>query len=155
MRFAVVFAFLAAAACTDSTPIDTGDVVVTDDTAAPSPDDQKADANDLSTTQAKTVRFELDQVCGDTWCDGDFDFSFKKAVCHFGAGTCTITALIWPRQETKPIPVYWRSCKISGLHRFEDLIDTAPNGYQSLHWDFYEKMTTCTMKIVSKLPPAI
>lgn len=151
---AVVLAALALTACTDAARPDDGDVVVTDDTAAPTPDDQKADANDLSTAQAKIVRFQLDQVCGDTWCDGDFWFSFKKVVCHFGKGTCTITALIAPVTDAHPVPVYWRSCKIAGLHAFTDLVDTAPNGYQSLHWDFYEKMTDCTMKIVAKLPPA-
>ncbi len=133
---------------------DGSSVEVTDDVGPPAPD-SKADANDLSTTQAKTALRVIDNICGDTWCSGDYDFGFKKIVCHFSKGTCTVTMLIWPRQDQRPIPVYWRSCKISGLHGFADLVDTAPNGYQSINQDFYEPMTDCTMRITSKLPPAV
>jgi hypothetical protein len=130
-----------------------GAVEVTDLDGAPSLDD-KADANDLTTAKQKIALKVIDDICGDTWCEGDFDFGFKKIVCHFGKGTCTVTMLIWPRQDTRPIPTYWRSCKISGLHGFADLVDTAPSGYQSIDQAFYDKMTTCTMKITDRLPPA-
>ena len=131
---------------------DEDQVTVTGDTAAPTLDD-KADANSLTTAQQKTSLFQLDQICGDTWCDGDWVFSFKKIVCHWSAGTCTITALIWPQTDQHPVPVYWRSCKIAGLHHFSDVVDTASNGYQTLDPTIYDDMTTCTMKIVAKLPP--
>jgi hypothetical protein len=150
---AVLLGSMLFAGCADLSGSDHS-VEVIDETAAPAADD-KADANDLTTAQRKAALFAIDQICGDTWCSGDYDFSFKKIVCHFsGKGTCTVTMLIWPRQDIKPVPVYWRSCKISGLHGFADVVDTAANGYQSLDPDFYDDMTTCTMKITAKLPPA-
>lgn len=151
MRSAVLAVLLAAALAACADPIDDGDVTVTDDTSAPTLDD-KADANSLTTAQQKAALFQLNQICGDTWCDGDWNFEFKKIVCHWSAGTCTTTALIWPYTDAHPVPVYWRSCKIAGLHHFTDLVDTAANGYQSIDQGFYDKMTTCTMKIAAKLP---
>jgi hypothetical protein len=153
-RLALLSLVLGAAACAD-TATSIHDVEVSDATDADAADAGKADANDLPTAQEKAARFQLDQICGDTWCDGDYDFSFKKVVCHFGKGSCTVTMLIHPYTEQKPVPVYWRSCKVGGLHAFEDLVDTAPSGYQSIDQDFYDAMTDCTMKIVAKLPPAI
>jgi hypothetical protein len=116
-------------------------------------DRARGDTGDLSAAQARAVRLELDQICGDTWCAGDFDFAFEKVTCHFDRGSCTVTMRISPRQNARPVPVYWRACKIGGVHAFPDLVDTAPSGDASLHQAFYERMTTCTSLLVARLPP--
>ncbi len=47
-------------------------------------------ANDLSATQAQALLTEIDNICGDTWCEGDFNFSFNSLVCDFTKGECTL-----------------------------------------------------------------
>src|SRR5689334_6137560 len=56
-----------------------------------SADDLKADTiSSLTAAQAKTVLHLIDNTCGDTWCDGDFDFGFKKIVCQPTRNSCTL-----------------------------------------------------------------
>ncbi len=99
-------------------------------------------AGDLNKAQSSTVLKLLDDVCGDSWCEGDYDWHFPKIVCHFTPGTCTLTFRITDPNPTPP-KTYWRSCKVSGLRSFEDLVDTAPNGYQSLENGFYDDVSIC------------
>jgi hypothetical protein len=113
----------------------------------------RGDTGDLSAAQARTIRLDLDLICGDTWCAGDFDFAFEKVTCHFDRSSCTVTMRISPRQDARPVPNYWRACKVGGVHAFPDVVVTAPSGYSSLHPAFYERMTTCTIQIVARLPP--
>jgi hypothetical protein len=115
--------------------------------------DAKADAahRNLTTAQQKAVLTQLDNICGDTWCDGDWSFDFKKIVCKLDLGTCTWTALITPSVPATEKLVFWRSCKVSGVHQFSDLVTTT-NGYQSLNEDYYMASTDCVQKIESHLP---
>ena len=150
VRFLSAFALTACADAAGLDELSTDPIDAASPTSAPL---ARADAGDLSADQARSVLFELDQICGDTWCAGDFDFAFARVTCQFARATCTVTLRIWPRQATRPIPLYWRSCKLAGLHAFADLVDTAPTGYRSIDPAFYAKMTTCTTSLIAKLPP--
>ncbi len=33
----------------------------------------------------------LDNICGDTWCEGDFDFSFQSLECDLSKQTCELS----------------------------------------------------------------
>jgi len=98
--------------------------------------------SDLPKEQSAVVLKLLDDICGDTWCEGEYDWHFPKIVCHFSAGTCTLTFRITDANEEPP-KTYWRSCRVEGFERFEDMVETAPNGYQSLKDAFYTKVSTC------------
>ena len=149
---------VALTACTDASRTD-DHVAITSGAAPPtaSPGDvsdhARGDMGDLSAAQARAVLRELDRICGDTWCEGDFDFAFEKVTCHFDRSSCTVTMRISPRQDARPVPIYWRACKVGAVHAFPDAIDTAPSGASSLHPAFYERMTTCTTQLVARLPP--
>ena len=94
----------------------------------------------------------IDNICGDTWCDGDWNWSFKKIACKLDLGSCTWTALISPSVPVaRPVPVYWRSCKVSGVHSFEDLVTTTGT-YQEIDQSYYQASTDCVFKIEPKLP---
>ena len=120
----------------------------------PSPDGDKADAsNSLSSAKSSLVLTLLDDACGDAWCEGDFEWAFKKLVCHFDAGTCTITVLVTrPAWNGVPAASFWRACKMTALTRFSQLVETAPNGYQSLTDRFFTKFDTCATKIEGSIP---
>jgi hypothetical protein len=114
----------------------------------------KADGahKDLTVTEKTAVLQQLNDICGDTWCDGDWSWSFKKVACTLDVGSCTWTALITPSGPLpKPLPTWWRSCKVTGVHAFADLVTTL-NGYQTLNQNYYDASTDCVFKIEAKLP---
>jgi hypothetical protein len=43
----------------------------------------------LTRAQERAVLSAIDNVCGDTWCEGDFDFAFKKLDCKRSTRACT------------------------------------------------------------------
>ena len=94
MRFTPIFPlFLAAAACAapTSSPDAANDVA---ETPVDSADALTKSKNDLTAKQAKDVLTMLDDTCGDSWCEGDFDWQFQKLTCDFGKKSCTLTVLI-------------------------------------------------------------
>ncbi|HWZ93056.1 MAG TPA: hypothetical protein VNW92_29560 [Polyangiaceae bacterium] len=108
--------------------------------------------NALSPAQAKTVLTLIDDICGDTWCDGDYDFGFRRLTCAKAARTCTLTLQVFPRDGVpSSAKSYWRSCKTSGFTGFASLVSTGPSGYQSLQNDYYDALTECMFQIEDKL----
>ncbi|HEX3776029.1 MAG TPA: hypothetical protein VHV51_16270 [Polyangiaceae bacterium] len=108
--------------------------------------------NALTQKQEQTTLKLIDDICGDTWCDGDFNFGFRKLVCAKAAHTCTLTLQVFPNPGVPAsAKSYWRSCKTSGFTGFSSLVNTASSGYQSLASDYYDALTECTQRIVAKL----
>lgn len=112
--------------------------------------------NALSPTEEKTALKLIDDICGDTWCEGDNDFGFDRLTCR-GApsgspngGSCTLRLRILPRDEGAIS--YARVCTTSGFSGFASLVETAPNGYQSLNWDYYLALTNCIERLEEALP---
>ncbi len=132
--------------------------LVTDDevsvTATSEADAAKADANgSLSSANASTVLKLIDDACGDAWCEGDFGWAFKKLACNAGQHTCTLTTLVTrPAFEAVPAATFWRSCKMTGVSRFTQMVSTAPNGFQSLTAIFFDKVDACASKIEASIP---
>lgn len=113
--------------------------------------------NALSKDQARTVLKLVDDICGDTWCEGDHNFHFDRIECSRACGnlpgTCRLNFRIFPYDsDLKTGPTYARSCKISGFSGFASLVDTAPNGYQSLNWESYDALSACIHELESQLP---
>jgi hypothetical protein len=108
--------------------------------------------NALSAAQAKTALRLIDTICGDTWCDGDYDFGFRRLTCSKAGHTCTLTLQAFPVEGvTSSQRSYWRSCKTPGFTGFASLVNTAPNGYQSLNDDYYESLSECISLVESHL----
>ncbi|HYQ43949.1 MAG TPA: hypothetical protein VER11_18335 [Polyangiaceae bacterium] len=109
--------------------------------------------NALSPAQAATALKLIDDICGDTWCSGDYNFGFRRLNCNRRAQSCTLTLQVFPREGVpSSTRSYWRSCKTFGFDGFGSLVHTANNGYQSLDEDYYDALTECTTRIVSHLP---
>ena len=108
--------------------------------------------NALSAAQTKTALGLIDQICGDTWCDGDYDFGFRRLTCSKTAGTCTLTLQVFPREGVASrARSYWRSCKTADFSSFDSLVTTGASGYQSLNNDYYDALTECLSRVVSNL----
>jgi len=116
-------------------------------------------SNALTKKQASTVLELIDDICGDTWCEGDHNFHFdqiqcKQACAGVRAGTCQLTFRIFPYDsDLETGPSYLRTCKTPGFTGFSSLVDRAANGYQSLQWDYYDALSACISEVEAKLPP--
>lgn len=110
--------------------------------------------NALSATEEKTALKLIDDICGDTWCEGDNDFAFERLTCRAGdptnGGSCALQLRIIPREEGSRS--YPRVCRTGAFFGFSSLVDTASNGYQSLEWDYYLALTDCITELQSELP---
>jgi hypothetical protein len=112
--------------------------------------------NALSPSQEQTVLKLIDDICGDTWCEGDNNFAFERLTCRAGTpaspdgGTCTLALRIIPREDDPPS--YSRACTTPGFYGFDSLVETAQGGYQSLRWDYYLALSDCINALESALP---
>ena len=133
----------------------------TDDTGVAESEAQASEqaltSNALTKPQASAVLKLVDDICGDTWCEGDHNFRFDRLECTRpcakAPGTCRLTFRIFPYDsDVETGPTYTRSCKTRGFQGFASLVDTAPNGYQSLDWDYYDALSACIDQVESELP---
>ena len=114
--------------------------------------------NALTKKQAGTVLELIDDICGDTWCEGDHDFHFDQIQCQRGcssshAGSCQLTFRIFPHDSNLATgPSYLRTCQTPGFTGFDSLVDTAADGYQSLEWEYYDALNACISDLESTLP---
>ena len=108
--------------------------------------------NALTPAQSKTVLSLIDSICGDTWCDGDYDFGFRRLTCSQAGQTCTLTLQAFPIDGVAAShKSYWRSCKTPGFAGFASLVNTAPSGYQSLTDGYYDVLSECISRVESNL----
>ena len=114
--------------------------------------------NALTKQQAGTVLELIDDICGDTWCEGDHDFHFDRIQCQRAcsssqAGSCQLTFRIFPHDtDLETGPSYLRTCQTPGFTGFGSLVDTATDGYQSLAWEYYDALSACISDLESTLP---
>lgn len=110
----------------------------------------------LSTAQEQTTLQLIDNICGDTWCEGDHNFRFDrlkcKPACGHTEGRCTLTFRMFSHEsDLETGPTWTRSCTTAGFTGFASLVETSPNGYQSLNWDYYEALSECVSRLESEL----
>lgn len=107
-----------------------------------------ANANDLTSVQASTWETEIDNICGDTWCEGDFNWGFDEAKCDFEKGICTMDLTLMDRP-------YYRDDKPTALELKElEVLRAFPS--ISVDLDYYEEEVstytkTCVMKDMKSL----
>jgi hypothetical protein len=113
--------------------------------------------NALSPAQEQLALKLIDDICGDTWCSGDYNYAFRHLTC--GAprgphpGSCTLNLQIIPREGVpSPRPLFNRTCTTGDFLSFDSLIATASNGYQYLQPSYYDALTECIGDLEASLP---
>ena len=101
---------------------------------------------DLTPRQEAVVLDLIDDICGDTWCEGDFAFDFRRFECSPEKRSCVLRLRIasWAND---PLEWQWRSRQITGFPRFWQMVDTSDSGYLSLDWDFYTAVSDAISSI--------
>lgn len=100
----------------------------------------------LSRAEAAAVLDAIDDICGDTWCEGDHDFRFRKIVCNQRTSTCSLFFLMFPF-ETTPTFASWRTCKTGDYLGFTSLVETDASGVVALTPRYYDALTTCIARL--------
>jgi hypothetical protein len=105
--------------------------------------------NALTRSEVKTVLKLVDDICGDTWCEGDSNFRFRHLYCESNAGTCALMFQMAVRDDA-PLPRWhWQTCRTSGFLGFDSLVNTTSGGYQWLTDDYYEALSACIDRLES------
>jgi hypothetical protein len=99
--------------------------------------------NALTRSEVRTVLKLIDDVCGDTWCEGDDDFRFRNLFCESRSGTCSLMFQTAPRDGTSPPRWRWQTCRTTGFLGFESLVDTTSGGYPWIADGYYQALSAC------------
>lgn len=95
----------------------------------------------FSARQEKKVLQAIDNVCGDTWCEGDYNFQFNTFICDKKTNSCElnfqfiVTNDDGENEKFSPEQV----CRFENISEFSQLMD----GKWSLNDDFYQDVTEC------------
>lgn len=117
-------------------PLSTAPVSTAPDSGAPVAVAASREPYDLTRRQEAVVLDLIDDICGDTWCEGDFAFDFRRFSCSPETRSCTLRLRIASYAQ-EPLEWKWRSREISGFSRYWQMVDTGADGYVSLDGDFY------------------
>ncbi len=110
----------------------------------------------LSHREQATVLKLIDDICGDTWCEGDHNFSFDRLDCHAGCagheGACELRFRVFSYDtDLETGPTYSRSCQTSGFSGFASLVRTQ-GSFQQLQPGYYEQLSECISRVEAGLP---
>lgn len=105
------------------------------------------------------VRKAIDNICGDTWCEGDYQFEFKTVTFDKSGNQTLVDFTMTPYSSEQAIsnedkfssvlvsPSFQVRCIVKGYSDVSKIIDQD----QSLNWDFYEAMTDCVSSLEQNL----
>jgi hypothetical protein len=106
----------------------------------------------LTNSESKILLGHIDSVCGDTWCEGDFDFHFKALSC-FDDGSCDLTLdfIYYDWSETElfadtpeKIIKVQVNCTLTGFAGRDDIIYEDEESKTITYSDMlYDRITTC------------
>jgi len=134
-----------------------GAEVADPDEDIPAADSEALCSNALTPAQEQAALKSIDDICGDTWCEGDNNFAFRELHCTAPSGqrggTCRLELRIIPLEGARGYPhTFARHCTTGNFSGFESLVTTAPNGYQSLNPAYYAALTECIGRLEQSLP---
>ena len=110
----------------------------------------------LLTTSAEkaTILKAIDNICGDTWCEGEFSFRFDKVSLDTQSNS---TRVVFTMSIKDPSEIdanasilsqtYKVSCKVPGYSTYAGIMEDDDR----LNWDFYMGMTACIQKLEDRL----
>lgn len=105
----------------------------------------------LSARQERIVVGLIDDVCGDTWCEGDFAFDFRRFSCDAIERSCELTLRI-ARADSDPLVWRWRTREVHGFQRFDQLVVTSPSRQRSLTPAFYTAINELIQDVEASVP---
>jgi hypothetical protein len=105
--------------------------------AAEARDPARSPAEFLTPAQKAQVLRAIDNICGDTWCEGDYNFRFQHIFCSLRAQSCRVVFQMFPHGE--PRKARGAACDLKGVRAFAHLL--RPSG--ELQDRIYNQLTSC------------
>jgi hypothetical protein len=104
----------------------------------------------VTAAQERVVLRLVDDICGDTWCEGDHAIRFRSFTCHPRRGCLLRVRLAsWSHE---PLRWHSRSARVVGFRRFADMVATAPDGTRSLQPAFYSAVGDAVRTLTASVP---
>ncbi len=94
----------------------------------------------LKADQKNIILKEIDSICADTWCAGDYNYNFLSLKCDDTKATCQLNyeLISWESEDAK----LSLNCKIKPLKKFSDMA-TKTKQFHYLTDEFYKMLTDC------------
>jgi hypothetical protein len=99
----------------------------------------------LSVQERKIVVHAIDNICGDTWCEGEYNFKFNDFTCDKMTHACELNFLFIKsdegRNDNRKVETFSpvQTCIFKNIMNFNDVME---NQY-SLNEKFYESLSDC------------
>jgi hypothetical protein len=108
-------------------------------------------AGEFLNEQQRTVAIsEIDSICADTWCGGDFGFTFHQISCDDESSSCNVSFDLhyaeydYDTDEYGDSQTFKTVCTLGSISSYDDIVEThSRSNYVSLNWDFYSRLTDC------------
>jgi hypothetical protein len=111
-------------------------------------------------SDAERIRKAIDDICGDSWCEGAFDFRFQDVVLKPNKNE---TQIFFRMSQQYPVRLDWRedqgfkaqinqrfydvSCLLPGYSTYESLMQSE----YVLRWEVYTALTQCINALEDRL----
>ena len=110
----------------------------------------RAAGQGLTAAQERVVLDLVDDACGDSWCEGDYAFSFRRLSCSSADGVCRLRLRIALLTDA-PLRWRWRTGELR-YRTYEQLVVPAPDGSLSLASDVYLELTGAVQQVEATMP---
>lgn len=104
--------------------------------------------------ETTTILKAIDNICGDTWCEGDYSFRFHKVNLDTARNSTRVLftmSLNYPTEvDSSTVILKQRfdvSCDVTGYSSFATIMQNN----EQLNWDFYSSLTDCIQKLEGRL----
>lgn len=116
----------------------------------------RLDGNWLNGRQQAALLAEIDAVCGDTWCEGQFNYRFTSFECE--KGLCSLELFMWdyygePQSiyndasgSAGRLPAERITCDMKGFQKYGDLMESTAQGRPALSEKLYVDISDCIAK---------
>ncbi|WP_141733478.1 hypothetical protein [Oligoflexus tunisiensis] len=105
-------------------------------------------------TENAAILKAIDNICGDTWCEGDYSFRFDKVTLDTERNSTQVFFnMSYPYSTELDVQAsiltqsFDVSCVVPGYSTYAGIME---NEYQ-LNWDFYTSLTDCIQTLEERL----
>ncbi|MGZ3691295.1 MAG: hypothetical protein ACXVAX_07315 [Pseudobdellovibrio sp.] len=107
---------------------------------------QEEQSLELTSAQQNIILSDLNNICGDTWCEGDFDLNFQSLTLKKEA-TKTVYVLEFSAKDTydNAAPLRQVECEIENIDLIQKIVSTTSGLVitQDLQSELYRKIDAC------------
>jgi hypothetical protein len=95
----------------------------------------------LSARERSDILRSIDDVCGDTWCEGDYNFKFENIRCNKLDKTCDLSFYFIKSNDDNTVETFstLQTCHFLNISSIKQL----RSHRYSLNTHFYDELTEC------------